>query len=229
MLDSCAGQFRFTSRARHLGAVQRLVGAAKTVSRRRAVALQTIGLDANVLALDEQLGHGFEHAVALRGGALEGMTQCGRAVDGREDAAACSLDIRLESFDLTVSNLIGRRLCAQRLRRALALRKRRFGRCPALVEFDPRWLSARFQHVELLLDDPHARTQLICLPAVEGDLLLQPVDVQLARVGHFTSRRCTRLGFRQFDSRTSEIGFDFGDVRRGCGLSLARIRKACAG
>src|SRR5437868_9319456 len=82
--------------------------------------------------------------------------------------------------------------------------------------------------IELHRHDRRAPLERGDLLAVEFDLLLLPVDGQLARVGRFARPRGVRLGFDELDPDAPEIGFHFGDAGRRHRLAIARVGQARA-
>ena len=84
-----------------------------------------------------------------------------------------------------------------------------------------RRLPARFQRVELGGDDGIPRVEAQHLLAIERELLLPSVDVELSRVRRFAGPRRRRFGFDELDAKAGEIGFDLRHARGGDRLALA--------
>ena len=229
VLDARAGELGLAGRPREARGLDGFVGAAKTRGRRRAIGFDTRRFDPDVVGLDVELRERFGDPVACGRGVLQRVTQRRRRVDGRKHFAAGRFDVGFESFDLAMRHFPASDSNRQRFGRAIALGVG--GRRPvaAVREGHTRRLAPGIDDLELRPDDRRPRLERLDLFAVERDLLLLPVDGELARVRRFARGGRSRLGLDELDPQASEIGLDLGQSSSRRRLALARLPEAGAG
>ena len=83
--------------------------------------------------------------------------------------------------------------------------------------------ALRARSISAAIASARTRSASIC-SRVERDLLLQAVDVELARMRRLARRGGAGLRFGQLDAQAAEVGLDLGDTRRGQRLR-ARARR----
>ena len=102
-----------------------------------------------------------------------------------------------------------------------AARPRRAARA-ALFEREALGLAPRFERRALDLELGAARLQHLGLLRIERNLLLAPIDLELAGMRRFAHARRRRFGFGQLDAQPPELVLDFGEPRRGAPLRCSR-------
>ena len=116
------------------------------------------------------------------------MTQRGRRVHRGKDLTARRLDVSFEAFDGAMRGAVAFFLRLQRIGRELTL----FGRpcrCgAAIVELETRRLPPNIESRQLSLQPGRGIDESLHLLLVEGHLLLQTTDRELARMGVVTAR-----------------------------------------
>ena len=223
VLNPCARQLGFACQPREPARFDRVQRAAKAVSGGGPICFSAFGLNANVAAFDVELGQRLEDPVACSGCVLNRMTQRGRGVDCREDLAPCRFHIRFEPFDLAMRELVRLRFVGEHLCSTITLGCRSGDRLAAVLERCSRGLPAGLDLIELRRHRGGPGGQRLHLIAVEGDLLLLPVDRKLARVRDLASPSSLRLGFGELDPHAAQMRIGFGDVCRRRRLPFARI------
>ncbi len=156
------------------------------------------------------------------------MTERGRGVDRRKHFAPRCLDVGLEPLDLAVRGLVRLRFGRERGGGAIALDLRVGGGGPPAGQRGARRFPPALDGVHLAGQRRHADPKCLHLLAVELDLLLLPVDRQLARVRRLARARRARLGFDELDAQTSEVAVELGHMGRRQRLALARRGQPCA-
>ncbi len=93
---------------------------------------------------------------------------------------------------------------------------------PARLHRQARRLATGIEIANLGLDLGAANGERFSLMAIEFELLLPAIDVELARVRVFAYRRCAVVGLGLRQAQAPQLCFDFGKTRRSGRLALAR-------
>ena len=181
-LDACAGELRFARGSRQARQLDPFVCALQSLRGGDSICGDAVVFDAEVAGLDLELAQYLRHAVARRRRVLDGMTERGGGVGDGKYFASRRFDIRLETFDAAVRRFVGRRFGGERLGGAVALLVRLDRRRAPRGERRLRRLAARVEAAELGFHRGRPRIKRSHLLAIERNLLLAPVDGQLARV-----------------------------------------------
>ena len=229
VVDARARQLRLTLGTLDLDRLERVLRGHQGTGRRNAIDFDPLRLDAHISQLDVELGQRLADTVLLRGRVVHSVPQGGRRVDHGEDLAASGLHVRIQSLDLTLRRAVRLVGLGQHGRRLVA-RPLGLGR-GGLARFDEkaRRRPPRTEIADFSLDVPGARGQRLSVLAVEFELLLAAVDIELASVRLLAHGRRAAVGLRLLDPKPAERRFGGGQSGGRGGFALARLRQTRAG
>ena len=219
------GQLRFPRHALQTERFHRIAGGLQPCVRRGPLLGGLLGFDAEVLALDIELGNLLTDPAPGRRRVLHRMAQRRRGVHGGEYFAARRLDVPLEPFDAGLQIGVGILLGTQIGRRLLTIAGRPFGRLSTVLELEPRRLAACVERCDFGLDFGGRRPERLDLMPVESDLLLQPPDRQLPGMRELPRFRFGGVRLGQLQPERLGGRLDFGEMRGGTRFALARLRQ----
>ena len=224
-LDARARQLGFARRFRVQEGLGRVFRPAQPVGGRRAIAFESFVLHAHFGLFHVEFRELFRHPLRRFFGVLNRMAQSRCDVERRKHFGSRRFDVRFEAFDAPV--LVGVfRFDPHQLGGGLllvALRRR-----SSLLPFEeqhPSGLAPRLERGQLC---PHffgARGERRNLLAVEFDLLLAQIDVELAGVDRLAGAGRLRFGFDEGHANAAEIRLGLGNGCRCGRLALVRARE----
>ena len=230
--------FELDARGRQLGLARgprvqrrlgRLLRAAQPVGGRRAIALRAAPAPSGLRILPSpSFASSSETRCAGFFGVLNRMSQRRRDVQRREHLRPRRLDVGFEPLDAPILVAVFRFDPLQLGGGLLLVLLRLRGGLRALGQQEPSGLAARLERRKLRAHFFGARAERRDLLAVELDLLLAPVDVELAGVHGLARARRLAFGLDERDADAAEIRFRCGHRRRRGRLALARVRQPAA-
>ena len=221
-------EFRFARGPIDMQRVHRLARAVERFFGGGALEGGALRLDGQVVPLDVELAELFTDARAGSGGMLHRVAQRGGRIDRGIDLAARGLDVRLEPFDRPIGERVRLFLGGEGLGRVLALTDGACRRGAALLELERGRRPARLERLDLRAHHQRRGAERFHLLLVEGDLLLQPTDRQLARVRRFARPGRPAVRFGQLEAEPLQRRLDFRQVAGGRGLTRARVGQPAA-
>ncbi len=157
------------------------------------------------------------------------MAQRGCRIHGGKDFTSCGLDVPFEPLDPGLKIAVGVLLRRQIGGCLLALGNRSLGRLPAVFELEPRRFTPCVQRRDLGFDFRGGHAERLDLMSIEGDLLLQPADGELAGMSQFPRFGLSRIRLGQLEPKRFGRSLDFGEMSARARFPLARLRqlRAC--
>ncbi|HUR81390.1 MAG TPA: hypothetical protein VM733_11525, partial [Thermoanaerobaculia bacterium] len=141
----------------------------------------------------------FGHAGPRRSRVFHRVPKRRRGVDGGEHLAARRLDISLEAIDVTPHVRVRGFLGTEGLGGRLAIARRAGGCLAPGFELDARGLPPCVERANFRFDVGGRGTERLDLLLVERDLLLEPADLELARVRRLAGGRRAAVRLHEFE------------------------------
>jgi len=196
---------------------------AQAVFRGEAGRRECFAFDAEVGLFDLQGPERLGHTLARRGGALDGVPQCRGRVDGGKHLVAGRLDIAVQPFEVTQRGLVGLLLAREHRDSLYPLGLGLRGREPPLLDLDPAGLAPGFEAADLGVHLGGARFERGHLLAMQLDLLLAALRLELAGMCALARGGCAGVGFRNLDAHPAERTLELRHTRSGGRLTFPHL------